>query len=235
MAEKEVALQVNNLIKQYKQGDVVIKALDSVGVQVRKGEFISIMGRSGSGKSTLLNMLGGLDRPSSGEVLIDGEDIARLSNRKLVKVRRNKIGFVFQQYNLVPTLTAFENVELPLKYAGVSGKKRRELVSKALEEVGLGKRFSHRPNQMSGGEQQRVAIARALVTKPAIILADEPTGEVDSHTAEQIIELMKKLNRELEATFIIVTHDPAVAEHTNRIIRLSDGKIESDSKTLKES
>lgn len=224
----DLALEVKNLQKHYFQGDTLVKALDGVDLQIHHREFVAIMGRSGSGKSTLLNMLGGLDRPSSGEVLLDGQDIATLPSRKLVKVRRNKIGFVFQQFNLIPTLTALENVEMPLHYAGISGKKRGALAKKALEEVSLGHRTSHRPNQMSGGESQRTAIARALVNKPSIILADEPTGEVDSHTAESIIDLMKKLNRELGATFIIVTHDPAVASHTNRIIRLSDGKIESD-------
>ena len=217
-------------MKHYHQGDALVKALDGVDLTIHKGEFTSIMGRSGSGKSTLLNMLGALDRPSDGSVKIDGIDVAKLSSRKLVGIRRSKIGFVFQQYNLVPTLTALENVELPLKYSGISSKKRLQQATKALEEVGLGQRTRHRPQQMSGGEQQRVAIARALVTKPAIILADEPTGEVDSHTAEQIIDLMKKLNQELGATFIIVTHDPAVAQHTNRIIMLSDGRIESDAK-----
>jgi len=222
------ALETKNLTKHYKQGDSIVKALDGISLTVKKGEFLAIMGRSGSGKSTLLNMLGSLDRPSAGSVILDGLDIASLPTRKLPEVRRHKIGFVFQQFNLIPTLTALENVELPLKYAGVSKSKREKMSKKALEEVGIGHRMSHNPSQMSGGELQRVAIARALVTKPAIILADEPTGEVDSHTAIQIIDLMKQLNNEMGATFIIVTHDPSVAEQTNRIIRLSDGKIESD-------
>jgi putative ABC transport system ATP-binding protein len=231
--EKELALQTKNLEKHYHQGEALVRALDGVNIEIKKGEFLAVMGRSGSGKSTLLNMLGSLDRPSSGEVILDGIDIANLKTRKLPDIRRRKIGFVFQQYNLIPTLTALENVELPLKYAGVKGKKREQLAKKALEEVSLANRENHRPNQMSGGEQQRTAIARALVTKPEIILADEPTGEVDSHTAVQIIDLMKKLNRELGVTFIIVTHDPTVAQHTNRVIRFQDGKVESDTPVKK--
>jgi putative ABC transport system ATP-binding protein len=224
----KIALQSKGLKKHYHQGEALVRALDGIDLSIEKGEFLAIIGRSGSGKSTLLNMLGSLDRPSEGEVLLGGVNIAEVPGRKLPDIRRHKIGFVFQQFNLVPTLTAQENVELPLKYAGVGTGKRAELAKKALREVGLQERLTHRPNQMSGGEQQRVAIARALVTKPAIILADEPTGEVDSHTATQIIDLMHKLNRELSLTIIIVTHDPLVAEHTNRIIRLSDGRIESD-------
>lgn len=220
------ALETKNLIKHYHQGDTVVRALDGVSLTVEKGEFISIMGRSGSGKSTLLNMLGTLDRPTSGEVIIDGVEVGRIPARKLPEIRRSKIGFVFQQYNLIPTLTALENVELPLKYAGIKG--RRQLSLQALREVGLEHRLNHKPSEMSGGEEQRVAIARAIAGSPAIILADEPTGEVDSHTAAQIVELMKKLNRELGVTFIIVTHDPGVAEHTQRTIRLSDGKIIED-------
>lgn len=219
-------LETKNLTRHYKQADSVIHALDGVDLKVRKGEFISIMGRSGSGKSTLLNMLGTLDRPTSGEVHIGGTEVGRIPGYKLPGIRRGKIGFVFQQYNLIPTLTALENVELPLKYAGIKG--RRELASEALKEVGLERRLNHKPSELSGGEQQRVAIARAIVAKPAIVLADEPTGEVDSHTATQIIDLMKKLNRVLGITFIIVTHDPLVAEHTERTILLSDGKIQAD-------
>lgn len=221
-----IALETKNLTKHYRQGDTVVRALDGVSLKVEKGEFISIMGRSGSGKSTLLNMLGTLDRPTGGEVIIDGTEVGQIPTRKLPDIRRKKIGFVFQQYNLIPTLTALENVELPLKYAGVKG--RRQLALQALREVGLEHRLHHKPSEMSGGEEQRVAIARAIAGSPAIILADEPTGEVDSHTAAQIIELMKKLNRELGVTFIIVTHDPGVAEHTQRTIRLSDGKIVED-------
>jgi len=221
-----IVLETKNLTRHYHQGDTLVRALDGVSLQVKKGEFISIMGRSGSGKSTLLNMLGTLDRPTQGEVLIDGTEVGHIPDRKLPSIRRHKIGFVFQQYNLIPTLTALENVELPLKYAGT--KNRSSLAKRALQEVGLEHRLHHKPAEMSGGEQQRVAIARAIVTKPAIILADEPTGEVDSHTAAQIVDLMKKLNRELGVTFIIVTHDPGIAAHTQRTILLSDGKIVAD-------
>ncbi len=220
------ALQTKKLVKHYRQGDTLVKALDGIDLSIDSGEFMSIMGRSGSGKSTLLNMLGTLDRPTSGEVIIEGTEVGHIPGRRLPDIRRKKIGFVLQQYNLVPTLTALENVELPLKYAGAHN--RRKSAIQALTSVGLEKRLHHRPSEMSGGEQQRVAIARALATKPAIILADEPTGEVDSHTSQQIIDLMKKLNRDLGVTFIIVTHDPSVANQTNRTIRLSDGKIESD-------
>lgn len=225
------ALETKKLIKHYRQGDTLVKALDGIDLQIETGEFLSIMGRSGSGKSTLLNMLGTLDRPTFGEVIIEGAEVGQIPTHKLPDIRRKKIGFVFQQYNLVPTLTALENVELPLKYAGV--KNRSKVALEALTAVGLEKRLHHKPAEMSGGEQQRVAIARALVGKPAIILADEPTGEVDSHTAQQIIDLMKKLNRDLCLTFIIVTHDPLVAGETNRIIMLSDGKISSDLPTKK--
>lgn len=217
-------LETKNLTKHYHQGDSIIKALDGLDLRVEPGEFISIMGRSGSGKSTLLNILGTLDRPTSGEVVIDGIEIGKIPGRRLPNIRRHKIGFVFQEYNLIPTLTALENVELPLGYAGVKG--RRELARNALKAVGLEHRLHHKPSEMSGGEQQRVAIARAIIGKPAIVLADEPTGEVDTHTATQIIDLMKKLNRQLGITFIIVTHDSLVASHTERTIRLSDGKIE---------
>jgi putative ABC transport system ATP-binding protein len=216
-------LETKNLTKHYHQGKFLIKALDGVDLSVKAGEFISIMGRSGSGKSTLLHLLGTLDQPTSGEVLLEGEKISSLPARKLPRIRRHKIGFVFQEYNLIPTLTALENVELPLKYAG--RRDRHELAQKALAEVGLSERVNHRPSELSGGEQQRVAIARAIVGKPAVILADEPTGEVDTHTAQEIINLMKKLNRELSITFIIVTHDPGVAAQTQRTIHLSDGKI----------
>lgn len=222
----KLALETKQLKKHYHQGEVLVKALDGINLKINSGEFVSIMGRSGSGKSTLLNMLGALDRPSEGAVILDGIDIAELPSRKLPNIHRHKIGFVFQQYNLIPTLTALENVELPLRYSGTSN--RRQLAVKALKEVGLEHRVNHLPSEMSGGEQQRVAIARSLASRPAIVLADEPTGEVDSHTSQQIVDLMRRLNKEHGVTFVIVTHDPDVAAQTDRIIHISDGKVESD-------
>jgi putative ABC transport system ATP-binding protein len=209
-------------------GGEVVRALDGVDLVVERGSMVAIMGRSGSGKTTLLNILGGLDRPDEGQVVLDGVDITRLNGRALTRVRREKVGFVFQQFNLIPTLTALENVELPMRYARVPPGQRRQRALEALARVGLAHRAHHRPSQLSGGEQQRVAIARALVMRPALVLADEPTGELDSQTAAQVIELMEALNRELGQTFLIVTHDPGVARHCGRIIKMEDGRIISD-------
>jgi putative ABC transport system ATP-binding protein len=209
-------------------GGEVVRALDGVDLVVERGSMVAIMGRSGSGKSTLLNILGGLDRPDEGQVVLDGVDITRLNGRALTRVRREKVGFVFQQFNLIPTLTALENVELPMRYARVPPGQRRQRALEALARVGLAHRAHHRPSQLSGGEQQRVTIARALVMRPALVLADEPTGELDSQTAAQVIELMEALNRELGQTFLIVTHDPGVARHCGRIIKMQDGRIISD-------
>jgi putative ABC transport system ATP-binding protein len=209
-------------------GGEVVRALDGVDLVVERGSMVAIMGRSGSGKSTLLNILGGLDRPDEGQVVLDGVDITRLNGRALTRVRREKVGFVFQEFNLIPTLTALENVELPMRYARVPPGQRRQRALEALARVGLAHRAHHRPSQLSGGEQQRVTIARALVMRPALVLADEPTGELDSQTAAQVIELMETLNRELGQTFLIVTHDPGLARHCGRIIRMQDGRIISD-------
>ncbi len=184
--------------------------------------------RSGSGKSTLLNMLGCLDRPTSGQVIIDGTDVAKASKAQLPKIRREKIGFVFQHFNLLPTLTALENVMLPLKYSGVSMGDRKTRAMEALKQVGLDHRANHRPAEMSGGEQQRASVARAIVTKPAIVLGDELTGELDSKTSHAVIELLRRFNRETKQTFVLVTHDPAVAEQTDRVVHLMDGKVESE-------
>ncbi|MFQ6015381.1 MAG: ABC transporter ATP-binding protein [Anaerolineae bacterium] len=221
-------VETRNLTKIYKMGSSLVHALRGVDLTIEAGEFLSIMGRSGSGKSTLLNMIGCLDRPTEGTVVIDGVEVTKLPKRKLPLIRRQKVGFVFQQFNLLPTLTALENVMLPLRYAGISGRQQKKKAQEALERVGLGDRLSHRPTELSGGEQQRVAIARAIVNQPAIILADEPTGEVDTHTAAAIIELMHQFNQTLGQTFIIVTHDPLVAERTERIIHLQDGAIERE-------
>lgn len=222
------AVLARGLRKTYRMGSEVVRALDGVDLVVERGSMVAIMGRSGSGKSTLLSILGGLDRPDEGQVVLDGVDITRLNGRALTRVRREKLGFVFQQFNLIPTLTALENVELPMRYARVPPGQRRQRALEALARVGLAHRAHHRPSQLSGGEQQRVAIARALVMRPALVLADEPTGELDSQTAAQVIELMEALNRELGQTFLIVTHDPGLARHCGRIIRMQDGRIISD-------
>lgn len=222
------AVLARGLRKTYRMGSEVVRALDGVDLVVERGSMVAIMGRSGSGKSTLLSILGGLDRPDEGQVVLDGVDITRLNGRALTRVRREKLGFVFQQFNLIPTLTALENVELPMRYARVPPGQRRQRALEALARVGLAHRAHHRPSQLSGGEQQRVAIARALVMRPALVLADEPTGELDSQTAAQVIELMETLNRELGQTFLIVTHDPGLARHCGRIIRMQDGRIISD-------
>jgi putative ABC transport system ATP-binding protein len=223
-------VEARDLVKIYKMGKVQVNALNGLSLQVEPGEFVSIMGRSGSGKSTLLNMLGCLDRPTRGAVLIDGTDITRLPRRALPRVRREKIGFVFQHFNLVPSLTALENVMLPLKYMGVRGGERARRAREALDHVGLADRANHRQSELSGGEQQRVAVARAIVTRPAIVLGDELTGELDTRTSRAVIELLRQFNRELKQTFILVTHDPMVAEQTDRVIHLQDGQVESEEK-----
>jgi putative ABC transport system ATP-binding protein len=221
-------VETRDLVKIYKMGKNQVNALNGLSFRVERGEFISIMGRSGSGKSTLLNMLGCLDRPTSGSVLIDSMDVTRLPRRALPRVRREKIGFVFQHFNLVSSLTALENVMLPLRYAGVRGGERMRRAREALEHVGLTARASHRPAELSGGEQQRVAVARAIATRPAIVLGDEVTGELDTKTSRAIIELLRQFNLELGQTFILVTHDPMVAAQTDRVIHLLDGQVESE-------
>lgn len=223
-------VETQELVKIYKMGKNQVNALNGLSFCVERGEFISIMGRSGSGKSTLLNMLGCLDRPTSGAVLIDNVDVTRLPRRALPKVRREKIGFVFQHFNLIPSLTALENVMLPLRYAGVRGGERMKRAREALEHVGLTPRSNHRPAEMSGGEQQRVAVARAIATRPAIVLGDEVTGELDTKTSRAVIEMLRRFNLELGQTFILVTHDPAVAAQTDRVIHLIDGQVESEEK-----
>ncbi len=221
-------VETHELTKIYKMGKITVTALDCLSLTINRGEFVAIMGRSGSGKSTLLNMLGCLDRPTSGSVFIDGQEVTKLPKRALPRVRRTKIGFVFQHFNLVPSLTALENVMLPLRYAGVSGGERARRAKQALEHVELAARANHRPNELSGGEQQRVAVARAIVTNPAMVLGDELTGELDTKTSRAIIALLRQFNKELSQTFILVTHDPMVAEQTDRVIHLQDGQIESE-------
>lgn len=207
-------------------GTVKVNALDGVSLKVEKGEYLAIMGHSGSGKSTLLNIIGCLDNPTSGTYSLDGEEVSKLDDDNLAKIRNSRIGFVFQTYNLLPRYTAFKNVELPILYHGkIAVKERHQRVLNALNIVGLSHRIHHWPNQLSGGESQRVSIARALVTNPTVVLADEPTGNLDSKSGDEIIALFDRLNRELNVTIVLVTHNEGVAEHTHRTIRLKDGKV----------
>jgi putative ABC transport system ATP-binding protein len=206
-------------------GDIEVHALRGLSIQIKRGEVVSIMGPSGSGKTTLMNILGCLDRPTSGEYCLDGESVASLKDEQLAEIRNRKVGFVFQSFNLLPRSTALTNVELPLRYGPPNGRKRRELATEALVDVGLGDRITHRPNELSGGQQQRVAIARALVNDPAIVMADEPTGNLDSKSGDEIMELLLRLNQERGATLIIITHDPEIAEQTQRVINIRDGVV----------
>jgi len=218
-------LNTNNFRKEYRMGDHLVMALDGVDFTVEKGEFIAIMGPSGSGKSTLLHLLGGLDSPTEGEVNLAGQTLSRLSEYQATLARRHNVGFVFQFFNLLPTLTAEENILLPLIIDGQNPKKYEDWLLELLSLVGLLERKNHKPDQLSGGEQQRVAIARALITKPAILLADEPTGNLDSKTGTAIMELIRKTSLELEQTVILVTHDPKAATYAQKVIFLRDGKI----------
>jgi putative ABC transport system ATP-binding protein len=221
----DYVVDANNLTKVFTMGDVEVHALRGLSVQIKRGEVISIMGPSGSGKSTLMNILGCLDQPTSGEYCLDGESVANLKDEQLAEIRNQKVGFVFQSFNLLPRSTALTNVELPLRYSPPNGRKRRELAEEALVEVGLGDRINHRPNELSGGQQQRVAIARALVNDPAIVMADEPTGNLDSKSGDEIMDLLLRLNQERGTTLIIVTHDPDIAEQTQRVIHIRDGVV----------
>jgi putative ABC transport system ATP-binding protein len=221
-------IQTENLIKVYQMGDTEVRALNSVSFSIEKGEMVAIMGPSGSGKSTLMSIIGCLDVPTSGNYKLDGESVENMGETDLAEIRGRKVGFVFQQFNLLARTSALENVMLPLTYAGMTGKERKERAMKALERVGLADRMEHAPNELSGGQQQRVAIARALVNDPGLILADEPTGAVDSKTGKEIIGIFQSLHLENEQTVILVTHDPFIARHTNRIIKISDGRIISD-------
>lgn len=218
-------IEARDLYKIYKMGEIEVNALRGVSFQIQRGEVLSIMGPSGSGKSTMMNTLGCLDRPTSGEYILDGESVADMNDDQLASVRNRKVGFVFQSFNLLSRLTALGNVELPLRYAGLT-EGRRERARAALEAVGLSDRMTHRPYELSGGQQQRVAVARALVNSPAIIMADEPTGNLDSKVGKEIMTLLLNLNKDLGTTLIIVTHDPKIAEQTQRVIRLRDGELD---------
>ncbi len=217
-------IEATGLTKIYRMGTQEVHALRGANARIQRGEVVSIMGPSGSGKSTLMNILGCLDRPTGGEYILDGEVVSHLSSDQLAGIRNRKVGFVFQSFNLLPRATALSNVELPMRYAGV-GKGRTINAREALKSVGLEDRMNHRPPELSGGQQQRVAIARALVNSPAIIMADEPTGNLDSKSGKEIMELLLNLNRERGTTVIIVTHDPAIAAQTQRVIRLYDGLV----------
>ena len=218
-------IELTDISKVYRMGSIEVPALGDVSLTVQRGEMLSIMGPSGSGKSTLMNILGCLDVPTSGRYLLDGEDVGRLSDDRLADIRNRKIGFVFQTYNLLPRLTALANVELPLVYG--NGRSRKRQAMEALERVGLGDRVRHRPTELSGGQQQRVGIARALVRNPAILLADEPTGNLDSRSSEEIIDILSGLNRD-GITVLIVTHERDIADRTRRVVEMRDGRVVSD-------
>ncbi len=221
----EKVIEVKNLYKLYRVGDEIVRALDGVGFEICRGEFCAIVGTSGSGKSTLLNMLAGLEKPTKGNVVIGGQHIEKLSEEQLVKFRRENVGFIFQSFHLLGTMDALENVALPLTFRGVSRDERMKKADQMLELVNLKKHKKHFPNQMSGGQQQRVGVARALVSDPKIIFADEPTGNLDSHTSEEVMELMRRVVKEQKRTLVMVTHDNHLAAYADRVFHIRDGKI----------
>jgi putative ABC transport system ATP-binding protein len=225
-------IEIQDITKVYRLGDMEVRALDGVNLRVKEGDWVAIMGPSGSGKSTLMNVIGCLDQPTSGSYKLDDQEVERMADDQLAAVRNRKIGFVFQTFNLLSRTTALQNVELPLVYAGVKDRRTRAVA--ALERVGLGDRLGHRPNELSGGQQQRVAIARALVNQPAIILADEPTGNLDSHAGAEIMDIFHQLHAQ-GMTIVMVTHDPDLGSQSDRIVHIKDGQITSDERLVKES
>lgn len=230
MNDQRTVISIRDLVKTYVVGEVEVRALRGVTLEVKAGEFVAVTGPSGSGKSTLMHILGCLDRPTSGQYFLDGQDVSRMSKDELAEVRNNKIGFVFQGFNLLSRTSAVDNVELPLLYAGdkMKAAERRRRAMESLEAVGLGARFDHHPNQLSGGQQQRVAIARALITRPAILLADEPTGNLDTRTSIEVMGIFQRLNVERGITVLVITHEHDIAEYGTRVITCRDGQIVSD-------
>lgn len=223
-----VVVKTVNLEKEYRLGEVVVHALRGVNMELKKGEFVVVEGPSGSGKTTLLNLIGALDKPTKGKVYVDGKDLAAMNEKELTGLRRNEIGFVFQFYNLIPVLTAFENIELPMMVASVPKKKMQERTQELLEMIRLIDRANHRPDELSGGEQQRIAIARALANQPSLVLADEPTGDLDTATGSEVMEVLRETSKREKVTVIVVTHDPSIAEMADRILEMKDGKILSE-------
>ena len=221
-------INVNELNKTYQMGDVQVHALNGVSFQIQRGEFVAVMGPSGSGKSTLMNLLGCLDTPTTGSYALDGNEVSQLDDTQLAAMRARKLGFVFQQYNLLPRQTALRNVELPLIYRGVSAMERHQRAAAALEIVRMGERMKHRPNELSGGQQQRVAIARALAGSPSVILADEPTGALDTKTSAEILDILQRLNRQQGLTIVLVTHEADIAAYAARVLTMRDGEIVDD-------
>lgn len=222
---EEPIVQVRELSKVYRHGDIEVAALNSVSLDIGRGEFVALMGPSGSGKSTLLHIIAGIDRPTAGRCVVEGSEVGDLSETELAAWRKQHVGFVFQTFNLIPVLTAYENVELPLLLTGLSARERRDHVEAALELVGVADRMKHLPRQLSGGQEQRVAIARALVTDPTLLVADEPTGNLDAHSAADVLGLLQTLNRDAGKTIIMVTHDPKAAAHARRMVHLEKGEL----------
>ncbi len=228
-AHAAAVIRSESVCRHYRMGETTIRAIDGISLEVRSGEFLALLGSSGSGKSSLLNLIAGLDRPTSGSVVVEDRDIAKLSREELAKYRLHVVGMVFQSFNLIPSMTLLENVELPLRFAEVDRSQRDSLARQALERVGLKARLHHRPSELSGGEQQRAALARALINKPRLLLADEPTGNLDSHTGTEIMDMLRDFNRDLGMTVVMVTHERALAErYAQRMIFLADGKLIDD-------